>query len=519
MNLRHKCLALALTTSLAFFGCSAGTGDQNASPAAGGPPNGDGDGFLSFSLNLGPLGPNDRADVLMINAPDPGDPTNIGVNINNTTGRESEPPSAVSEGRDRPFHREQADLASFEAGRSVQPRFDETIQPRFEEIPQGGSFDFTLDGTVIPCQKILSEAQTVHCEIFAEVVDGTPVLDPASAVVVAQAWDSDNPARPGSGIYDQVRAQFGSEWNVNPAGGRDGDEKVVLVFLTEESAGGDGTFGFFRPVDELTKSQFPDSNQGEILYLNANVAPFDLLATLAHEFQHLVRFNQKVVQQGTFAGTNEDRTINEGCSVNAEEICGYSLTAPGGGNSFIFSTSRAYLNAAGSFNLFEGFNNGGRYYGGGYLLVKYFREQFGDAAFVTFNTNTAVGYDNMANVSGVGRYELWRRFSLAMLASGFAGSVPPEALFPSGFTTNGTYDVRDLGLATLPGLQPKQTLDASAQLNTSIIPYSVTLARITGGSTGDVVLLGAVGGVTIFDVLLQSPPGTVVNEVQQNFGL
>lgn len=521
MHIRHRFLALSLTCALGFLGCS--SGDQNSSPAGGGPPiDQSGNQFLSFSLDLGPFGGTNRADVLMVNTPEPGTDNPVAVAFTNNQNNFAVPnvqPDIIV-GRDRSPDREAADLAAFQAG--VQNKAlpsDSEIQARFEQIAQGDTFDFNTGADVVTAQKMLSEAQTVHCVVFAEVVEGVPVIDEARALAFAQAWDTDNPFRPGSGIYDQVRAAFGSEWNVNPTGGRDGDLKVVLLFLSRESAGGDGTFGFFRPVDELTRAQAPSSNEGEILYINAEELDFDVLATLAHEFQHMVRFNMKFIQQGTFAGQFEDRTLNEGASVNAEEICGYSLDAPGGGNSFIFSTARTYLNQAADTNLFFGFDNGGQFYGGGYLLVKYFREQFGEGAFVQFNTNTGVGYDNMVAVSGLTREGLWRRFSLAMLASGFTGNVPPEARFPSGFATNGTFDVRGVGASTLPGLKPKRvSSNAESQAIVSIRPYSVTDLRLNNGSGGELILAGQVGGQSLLEVVLQSAPTVVSDVVLQGFG-
>jgi hypothetical protein len=124
------------------------------------------------------------------------------------------------------------------------------VRPRFEDLAEGAQRDFFLVPAFrsVTGEKILEPSETVHCTIFAEVVDGTPAIDRAKALVIAEAFDTNNPERPGSGIYDQVREVFGSEWNQNPPGGNDGDEKIVLFFFSPETLG-EGLRIRKRPVD------------------------------------------------------------------------------------------------------------------------------------------------------------------------------------------------------------------------------------------------------------------------------
>ena len=232
----------------------------------------------------------------------------------------------------------------------------------------------------------------------------------------------------------------------------------------------------------------------------------------------MVRFNMKLIQQGSFAGEADNDTIDEGASIHAEELTGYSLTAPGGGNTFMFQAANAYLGAASTFNLFGDFNGSLKFYGGGYLLVKYFHEAFGDNAFIQFNTNTAIGYQNMVNVSGLSSSELFRRFSLALLASPFTGAVPAEARFGSGFTTEDTFDIRTLGQVSLQGLQPAQVFNPPSNAGAvDVKAFSPTLVRYQGGSGNDLIVEGTVNGFltiqSVFETALENVAFTDVNTI------
>lgn len=203
----------------------------------------------------------------------------------------------------------------------------------------------------------------------------------------------------------------------------------------------------------------------------------------------------------------------------AEEICGYRLDAAGGGNRFMFQCCRSYLEEAADSNLFDDFNGAYRFYGGGYLLVKYFREQFGQAAFLTFNTNTGIGFSNMASVAGLSQTELFRRFSLALLASGFTGSVPPEGRFPSGFSTQGSFSINELGSVSLPGLQPATVLNPpSSPRDLTVLAFAPTLVRLQGGSGQNLVVEGTTTGQGALQAVTESVIGVVASTVAQNLG-
>ena len=89
-----------------------------------------------------------------------------------------------------------------------------------------------------------------------------------------------------SEIYSQVKSLFGDEWTP----GIDNDSRIT-VYITDMKS---EINGYFREIDEYDYFKYPNSNQREMVYINAKYVIRDTAsAILAHEFQHLVSFNQK----------------------------------------------------------------------------------------------------------------------------------------------------------------------------------------------------------------------------------
>ncbi|MDR0707250.1 MAG: hypothetical protein LBF60_05160 [Treponema sp.] len=108
-------------------------------------------------------------------------------------------------------------------------------------------------------------------------------------------------------IYQKETPIFGYEYGGGPGGdgGRDGDPKIqILVYDID----GDykrnqtsGVFGYFWAKDFYTQAEAgkTKSNAAEIFYLDAHFAdkhPDGAISTLAHEFQHMINFNEKSVK-------------------------------------------------------------------------------------------------------------------------------------------------------------------------------------------------------------------------------
>jgi len=120
-------------------------------------------------------------------------------------------------------------------------------------------------------------------------------------------------------IYPTNTANFGSEWKP----GIDGDDRIyLLMFDIKDGYNGTGGFvgGYFYAIDAYQQEKLPahlKSNEREMLYLDIN--PSDPASdrfqnTIAHEFQHMIHFNQD---------SSEYTWVNEACSQIAPYLCGF----------------------------------------------------------------------------------------------------------------------------------------------------------------------------------------------------
>jgi len=119
-------------------------------------------------------------------------------------------------------------------------------------------------------------------------------------------------------IYPILTSVFGSEWKP----GVDGDNKISVLFHSMK----EGTSGYFRSADEYIKLQVPDSNEREMLYIAiAHIDTPRLKIFLAHEFVHLITFNQK----DRLKGVQEEVWFNEARADYSSTILGYDSSYEG----------------------------------------------------------------------------------------------------------------------------------------------------------------------------------------------
>ncbi|MFC1663679.1 hypothetical protein ACFL0A_00930 [Patescibacteria group bacterium] len=113
-------------------------------------------------------------------------------------------------------------------------------------------------------------------------------------------------------IYPILTSNFGKEWNP----GIDNDPHLtVLVHPMHAEAG-----GYFNNSDEYSRFQATNSNEREMIYLNSKYVVSDYIESFfAHEFMHLITFNQKERKQGI----QEEIWLNEARSEFASTLVGY----------------------------------------------------------------------------------------------------------------------------------------------------------------------------------------------------
>lgn len=134
------------------------------------------------------------------------------------------------------------------------------------------------------------------------------------------------------GIFAWITNLFGFEngGGEGGSGGLDSDQHISIVIYdidadyiaTQEG----GTFGFFWPKDNYTQAELDaggsssiKTNLGEIFYVDSfftDCAPGAIYSTLAHEFQHMIHYNQKELTHNVSTNT----WFNEMCSLLAEDF-------------------------------------------------------------------------------------------------------------------------------------------------------------------------------------------------------
>lgn len=113
-------------------------------------------------------------------------------------------------------------------------------------------------------------------------------------------------------IYPKETTFWGSE----PVAGPDGDAKTTILFALLSDSNG----GYFNSINLYPKSSAPSSNERKMITISADALSGDLAKTfIAHEFQHLISFNQKELTRSIA----EDTWLNELRSEYSTAVVGY----------------------------------------------------------------------------------------------------------------------------------------------------------------------------------------------------
>jgi len=180
-------------------------------------------------------------------------------------------------------------------------------------------------------------------------------------------------------IYPTLTSIYGSEWKP----GIDKDYHVtILVHPMIEKAG-----GYFNNGDEYLKIQSPKSNEREMVYLNANYIDSSLAKSLlAHEFTHLITFNQKEKIQGA----EEEVWLNEARAEYASTLMGYDAEYEG---SNLEKRVKTFLeNPSDSITEWQGREAD---YGGLNLFTQYLVEQYGTVILTDSLKSEEVGIKSL----------------------------------------------------------------------------------------------------------------------------
>lgn len=182
-----------------------------------------------------------------------------------------------------------------------------------------------------------------------------------------------------SKIYPTLTSNFGSEWKP----GIDKESRItILIHPMKKTAG-----GYFNNGDEYPRVQNPKSNQREMIYLNADYITSPLAKSfLAHEFTHLITFNQKEKKYGV----EEEIWLNEARAEYAPTLLNYDSEYEG---SNLQRKVRVFLeNPSDSITEWQ---NKPADYGALNLFIQYLVEQYGVEVLVDSLKSKTVGIKSL----------------------------------------------------------------------------------------------------------------------------
>ena len=196
-----------------------------------------------------------------------------------------------------------------------------------------------------------------------------------------------------SKIYPVLTDAFGSEWNP----GIDRDSRItILIHPMKKNSG-----GYTDTADEYPKAQSPESNEREMIYLNSDYIGNDIVKSfLAHEFVHLITFNQK----DRAFNVSDDVWLNEARAEYAPTLLGYDQNYNG---SNLQARVRDFLNSP--FDSLTEWRESSADYGVLNLFTQYLADHYGIKILVDSLKTQKTGIDSL---------------NAALLRSGFKTDFP-----------------------------------------------------------------------------------------------
>lgn len=314
------------------------------------------------------------------------------------------------------------------------------------------------------------------------------ILSDAEAEDIGQTFDTS--------IYGIDRNAFGNESDINSDG-------KVAILMTEEvnnlpSDPGSIILGFFMPNDLLPAYVSPGVTNGmEIFYTmvpDPSIGGVDwkarsiesIKSTLAHEFQHMILFNYRVLIYGSgyLANYMEELWINEALSHIAEDLNGYDLDNIARSNLFLDNTGNTKLTFLSDDNL----SNRGAVY----LFLRYLGDRYGDTIFRTFVQSRDAGTDNVEATTGESFLELFADWSAALYLSGRGITSDPRFNY-STIDLQGDFDPlyfiqNNMSIMEMDGTMKPMGSDYILFHATSQVSYDVSIMAFSGGSMHAVII-------------------------------
>lgn len=259
-------------------------------------------------------------------------------------------------------------------------------------------------------------------------------------------------------IYETNRRIFGTETDIDKI------DRIIIVF-SRVLAETDRLLGFFNAEDKFPATYYHDSNEGDIIYLTtASKMQKYIPATLAHEFQHMIYFDEHY-RRGV---TTSFVWLNEALSQAAEYYNGYGEN---GDNHYLWI--QRFLEKDWEYGLsltyWSDYN-----YGYAALFIRYLIDQYGDPAIKNICSTDKVGIAAVEAATGTDFNTIFLNFTRALVLSN------------TGITSDTRYNFKlPLDLTAIQttgrkGLATSYNYNAGDKLTGYLYPYTIFFAGWSG---------------------------------------
>ncbi len=204
-------------------------------------------------------------------------------------------------------------------------------------------------------------------------------------------------------IYEWITNIYGEEWgSLSNSSYISSDKNITILFydIDNDNSADSGTVGYFNPADIVNGQA--STNQTVMFYMDSAVCQNLIgtgLSTLAHEFQHLIGFYQKI-KQG--ASSSIETWADEMSSMTAENFVNKKISAINDGSTIAVDSPAGdripFYNEKNYLSLTTWYSGNDVYvsYGSSYAFGAYLARNYGGVGFfqnLIKNTSLVSGRD------------------------------------------------------------------------------------------------------------------------------
>jgi len=145
--------------------------------------------------------------------------------------------------------------------------------------------------------------------------------------------------------------------------------------------------------------------------------------------------------------------------------------------------------------------------------MKYINDRFGSDVITRIATSSQVGPNNIASCTGMAFGSLFQDWALATLLDPVT-ATPSKYTYP-GLNLDATYNIRDLGSATLPAATPAVTINPpNGSTWLDLKPWSNVYTRFSGGDGSDLDVHLDGGGAATTNLVVESPAKGTLDSIR-----